>query len=150
MKREEHTLAEHRRAAGAIGENLVADFFPFAHKTDDWYDRVKDGFIGNLRYEVKTLRLNKKYQGFWIAENQFQKLDNVDVLIIVNIPETADEQAILYLFNNHKNENSYYQFKYNAKSMRNYKLINCIALCIINKETSKELYEHSKKMRTYE
>jgi len=140
---------EHALVAGEIGENLVANFFPFANKTDDWYDRVKDGFLGNLRYEVKTLRLNKRDQGFWIAENQFWKLDNVDVLIFVNIPETPEEQAILYLFNNHKDEESYTEFEYKGKGMRNYKLTNCIALCIIDHETSLELYEHSNKMRTY-
>ena len=140
---------EHALAAGTIGENLVANFFPFAEKTADWYDRVKDGWIGNLRYEVKTLRLNKRDQGFWIAENQFFKLDNVDVLIFVNIPEKKNDSAIMYLFNNHKDPSSYDEFLYQERGMRNYKLTNCIALCIIDPMASKELYEHSNKMRTY-
>lgn len=140
---------EHALAAGSIGENLVAKFFPYAEKTNDWYDHIKDGRIGRMTYEAKTLRLNKKDQGFWIEQNQFWKLDGVDILIFVNIPENQDDNAILYLFNNHKDKSSYNEFVFKGKHMRNYKLTNCIALCIIDNEASNQLFEHSNNMRTY-
>lgn len=141
---------EHALAAGSIGEDLVANFFPHAKKTDDWYDRVKDGLLDNLRYEAKTLRLNKRDQGFWMGQSQFWKLDNVDVLIFVNIPENRGDDAILYLFNNHKDPSSYTEFTYKGQPMRNYKLTNCIALSIISGEAAIQLYEHSNNMRTYQ
>jgi len=143
-KREEHALA-----VGSIGEDLVANFFPHAKKTPDWYDRVKDGWLDVLRYECKTLRLNHRDQGFWIEQSQFWKLDNVDVLIFVNVPENRGDNAIMYLFNNHKDPSSYTEFTYYGKPMRNYKLTNCIALSIIKGDAAIQLYEHSKEMRTY-
>jgi hypothetical protein len=144
LNRQEHALA-----AGSIGENLVANFFPYAEKTDDWFDHIKDGRIGHMKYEVKTLRLNKRDQGFWIEQNQFWKLDGVDILIFVNIPENRDDNATLYLFNNHKDKSSYDEFVFKGKNMRNYKLTNCIALCIIDNTASNQLFEHSNTMRTY-
>jgi hypothetical protein len=57
---------------GSIGEDIVDEWFEYTKKTEDWYDSKKDGTIAYLTYEVKTLTLNEKYQGFWIEQNSME------------------------------------------------------------------------------
>ena len=96
---------------GEIGEQLVEEFFPKAERTDDWFDSKKDGTIREKTYEVKTFRLNNRDQGFWVESSQFTKLDNVDILYFVKIPESLSEGATIYECIDHKNPDVYENFK---------------------------------------
>jgi len=71
---------------GDIGEQLVAEHFKHAERTDDWFDSEKDGTLKDKTYEVKTFRLNNNDQGFWVDSSQFRKLDNVDILYFAYEP----------------------------------------------------------------
>ena len=129
---------------GEIGEQLVEEFFPKAERTDDWFDSKKDGTIKEKTYEVKTFRLNNKDQGFWVDSSQFRKLDNVDILYFVKIPESLDEGATIYECMNHTGEDAYEPFKLGPiKQMRCYFLDNCKFIANINDERTNTIYENS-------
>ena len=129
---------------GDIGEQLVEEFFPKAERTDDWFDSEKDGTIKEKTYEVKTFRLNNKDQGFWVDSSQFRKLDNVDILYFVKIPESLTEGATIYECINHTSEDAYEKFTLGQfKQMRCYFLDNCKFIANINDERTDTIYENS-------
>jgi len=129
---------------GNIGELAVEEHFD-SQRTDDWYDSRKDGMINNMSYEVKTFRLNGKTKGFWIDKSQWKKVDGVDILIFVRVPETTDERARIYVCINHKNcwQKAY---RNDGTGVRSYPLTNCIYIGTIGEERSLQLYEHSVKI----
>jgi len=129
---------------GDIGEQLVEEFFPKAERTDDWFDSKKDGTIKEKTYEVKTFRLNNKDQGFWVDSSQFRKLDNVDILYFVKIPESLEEGATIYECMDHTSEDAYEPFKRGRiKQMRCYFLDNCKKITNIRDERTDALYHNS-------
>jgi hypothetical protein len=129
---------------GELGEQLVEEHFKHAERTDNWFDSEKDGTIKEKTYEVKTFRLNNKDQGFWVDSSQFRKLDNVDILYFVKIPESLDEGATIYECMNHTGEDAYEPFKLGPiKQMRCYFLDNCKFIANINDERTNTIYENS-------
>jgi hypothetical protein len=132
---------------GELGEQLVEEHFKNAERTDDWYDSEKDGTIKDKTYEVKTFRLNNKDQGFWVESSQFRKLDNVDILYFVKIPESLEEGATIYECINHTGEDAYEPFKLGPiKQMRCYFLDNCKKITNIRDERTDTIYENSVSM----
>ena len=136
-----------RVKTGNSGEELVLQCYPQA-KRGDWYDAKKDGTIDENTYEVKSQRLNIKYQGFWIDQNQFKKLDGVDLLFFVQIPETSNDSVKLFLAPNHTKT---YQTKTRpAGEYRIYPLNKCLQIReFADKSIIDEFYEPSKELRTY-
>ncbi len=105
---------------GKLGEDIIFDMFEKAQKTDDWYDSKKDGTIGKKTYEVKTFRLNNKYQGIFIDKTQFKKIDEVDIRFWVRVPEQRSERVRIYEFFVDK----YYDHRMNGTSGRIYPIEN--------------------------
>jgi hypothetical protein len=133
-----------RETIGAIGEIIVDHFLEDASRTDDWYDQDKDGTIGSQSYEVKTFRLNFKTQGFWVDESQWRKVDEVDNLFFVRVPESKTEAAKLYLCEDHKNPEVYEETKTNGgRPVRSYHLKYCREIAVIPEDVSNILYEKS-------
>tara|TARA_B110000196_G_scaffold89790_1_gene77772 strand:- start:469 stop:924 length:456 start_codon:yes stop_codon:yes gene_type:complete len=129
---------------GELGEQLVEEHFKHAERSDDWFDSEKDGTIKEKTYEVKTFRLNNRDQGFWVESSQFNKLDNVDILYFVKIPETKEEGATIYECLNHKSLNVYENFVLGQfKQMRCYFIDNCKFIANINDERTDTIYENS-------
>ena len=129
---------------GKIGEDAISEFFGFT-KTNNWYDPEKDGSAETgVNYEVKTFRLNYKTQGFWVDQSQYNKVDNVDVLFFVRIPESESELAQVYIATDHKNS---YKIAYrrDGTKVRCYQLTKCLPLFKIDSERSRMLYENSVK-----
>ena len=134
-----------RRLIGEIGEAAVARKFA-ATRAEDWYDPSKDGQIGELNYEVKTMRLNYKTMSFWVGQNktktQWDKIDSCDALIFVRIPEKESELAGMYLCIDHKNS----WFKaYNNQSVavKAYPLKRCLKVADLSREESLTLFKNS-------
>lgn len=132
--------------SGDLGEQMVVETLAPAKRTADWYDSKKDGVLGHNTYEVKTFRLNYKTQGFWIPESQFKKLDNVDILFFVKIPESEDEGATIFICANHTSDKAYNTFEWSGRKMRSYHLINCIPIKNINDERSYTMLCNSTQM----
>lgn len=130
---------------GDLGEQIVEEHFKHAERSDDWYDSEKDGTIKDKTYEVKTFRLNNRDQGFWVESNQFRKLDNVDILYFVKIPESLEEGATIYECINHTEEDTAYEaFTLGAtKQMRCYFLDNCKLIKNVNDERTNTIYANS-------
>ena len=129
---------------GELGEQLVEEHFKHAERSDDWFDSKKDGTIKEKTYEVKTLRINNRDQGFWIESSQFTKLDNVDILYFVKIPETLNEGATIYECINHKDPSVYENFIIGKfKQMRCYFIENCELIVNINDERTNTIYQNS-------
>ena len=133
--------------AGELGEQLIAEHFKHAERTDDWFDSEKDGTLKDKTYEVKTFRLNNKDEGFWVDSSQFTKLDNVDILYFVKIPESKEEGATIYECINHTSKDAYEGFiQGQFKQMRSYHLDNCKFIANINDERTDMIYEYSVSM----
>ena len=133
--------------AGELGEQLIAEHFKHAERTDDWFDSEKDGTLKDKTYEVKTFRLNNKDEGFWVDSSQFTKLDNVDILYFVKIPESKEEGATIYECINHTSKDAYEGFILGQfKQMRSYHLDNCKFIANINDERTDMIYEYSVSM----
>ena len=129
---------------GELGEQIVEEHFKHAERSDDWYDSEKDGTIKDKTYEVKTFRLNNRDQGFWVESSQFRKLDNVDILYFVKIPESLEEGATIYECLNHTGEDAYEAFTLGAtKRMRCYFIDNCKLIKNVNDERTTTIYENS-------
>ena len=132
--------------AGDLGEQLIAEHFKDAERTEDWFDDKKDGMrtLINKSYEVKTLRLNDRDQGFWIDKSQFAKLDNVDILYFIKIPESKEEGATLY--------ECIDKSKYKKvpgipiTEMRLYHIDNCKFIGNVNDERTNTIMNASKKI----
>jgi hypothetical protein len=126
---------------GKIGELIIAEHFKHAKMSEDWYDSEKDGTLGEERYEVKTLRLNHKItQGFWIEQNQWNKLDNVEKVFFVKVPEKIEEGIQVYLCLDHK---TCYELVPGRPYMRSYPIKNCELLFTIYDERVNIVYENS-------
>jgi len=132
---------------GELGEQLVEEHFKNAQRSDNWFDSEKDGTIKEKTYEVKTLRINNRDQGFWIESSQYTKLDNVDILYFVKIPESEDEGATIYECINHKDPDVYENFVIGKfKQMRCYFIDNCELIVNIKDERTDTIYQNSIKM----
>jgi len=145
-----------RHQIGNIGEEIVDFIYSrFGSKrSDDWYDAQKDGTIyipwnkGRwLTQECKCMRLNNKYQEFWINENQFHKLDNVDILFFIQVPESLEDGLVLYRFKNHTTAFRVFNFK--DRILRGYHIDNCKKIMTIHdKELVEEVFYSSKSIST--
>ena len=132
---------------GKVGEDIVNEAIIFTEKTPDWFDAKKDGRIGYLTYEVKTLRINHRDQGFWMPENQWKKLDGVDLFFIVKVPEEVEEGLRLYqMVNHHKN---YTIVHHGSKRFRNYLFTKCMPYDIITDDRVKSVMEASQSLQTW-
>lgn len=130
---------------GDIGEIAIQRHFK-AMRSDDWYDSEKDGVLpSGQTYEVKTFRLNFSTLGFWVDESQWQKLDDVDVLFFVRVPEKEDELARAYVC---LDKNTCYTREQtnSGQKVRNYPLTNCLEQFSLYEEESKTIFENSKKL----
>lgn len=136
---------------GDIGEKAVERLLK-TQRAEDWYDSEKDGSIGGMTYEVKTIRLNGKTKSFWLGENKtktmWKKVDGVDMLFFVKIPETEDEMASIYLCIDHKNC-WVKQRRTDGEGVRAYPVSKCLRLFSLGKRESRTLLEHSKKISTH-
>ena len=136
-----------RQNAGAIGEQIINEYFHLAKPTDDWYDSTKDGHIGDLTQETKTIRLNHKTQSFWINRSQWKKIDGVDLLFIVKMPESQNDNIEVYLVINHRNSYKVGDGKYS--NIIQYPLATCLHLFSVFDYRVKELLDYSKELSTY-
>ena len=133
---------------GSVGEDIVDEWFEYTKKTEDWYDSKKDGTIAYLTYEVKTLTLNEKYQGFWIEQNQWKKLDGVDLLFFVKVPRyDVSEGLRLYQMSNHRE--NYQLINHKGRQVRNYLFTKCLPYGIITDDRVQKVLEASESLRTY-
>ena len=78
------------KIVGDLGEKIVKTSLEAlglqVMMSESQYDRVKDMVVEGETVEVKTLTLIKKYQAFCMEPSQWKKLDNVDRLFFVEIP----------------------------------------------------------------
>lgn len=136
---------------GEIGEQVVQRHFN-SSRSENWYDSEKDGMIGNQTYEIKTFRLNNKTKSFWVGQNktktQWDKIQNVDRLFFVKIPENENELAVLYECHDHR-ECWYLTERNDGTPIRAFPLTNCEELDKLTLEESRILYENSKKISTH-
>ena len=121
---------------GDLGEQFIQQHFN--SKRADWFNSKRDGHVGIMSYEGKTIRLNYKTQGFWLGASQFAKLDGVDLFFIIKIPESLEELAKLYLCVDHKN--CYETAPLGRKGIRSYPLSKCLWIADVNEETSASMY----------
>jgi len=136
-----------KQNAGAIGEKIINEYFHLAKPTDDWYDSTKDGHIGELTQETKTIRLNHKTQSFWIDGSQWQKVDGVDLLFFVRMPESENDNINVYLAIDHRN--SYVTGRGQYSNIRHYPLEKCLHLFSVFDYRVKELLDYSKELSTF-
>ena len=133
-------MRNEQRTNGDIGESIIAEHFEDAKRSEDWYDSEKDGTRGENKYEVKTVRLNNWSQGFWVKQSQWPKLDGVDQLFILKVPEKIEEGIQVYLCLNHK---TCYESVPGRSDMRSYPIKNCKLLFTIYDERVNIVYENS-------
>jgi len=134
---------------GDLGEVVVQEFFNSTRSVYK-YDAEKDGYINEMKYAVKTFRLNKSTRGFWMSDNytkiMWKNVDAVPLLFFIRVPETIDDLAELYLAIDHRN--SYIMVSTNnGVKCRNYPLTKCLKICNISEDRSRMLYENSVKLR---
>jgi hypothetical protein len=127
---------------GDIGEQEIAKYYN--GQRGEWFDPKKDGIISELTYEVKTFQLNRKHQGFLVEQSQWGKLDGVDMLFFVQVPDRDEDQARAFLAINHKM--GYHYVYENNQKLRCYPLTNCLFQFIIDKDKSKIMLEKSKQI----
>lgn len=130
---------------GEIGEKIINEYFADSKRTDNWYDAEKDGTIGEELYEVKTIRVNHKYNGFLIDSSQYKKVDNVHYLFFVRVPEEISDGIQVYVCEDHK-KNYRHVMKNDNTMLRCYSMHNCKLLFTINDERVKIIYDNSVKM----
>ena len=79
------------KIVGALGENIVKTSLEAlglqVMMSENQYDRIKDMMVEGETAEVKTLTLIKKFKAFCMEPSQWKKLDNVDRLFFVEIPD---------------------------------------------------------------
>jgi len=141
--------ADRKLRIGKIGEDIVSSHFKYAQQTEDWFDSEKDGTVDSIKYEVKTMVKNQKYNGFWIEQKQFHKVDHSDALFFVQIPSEEDDPALLLLMTNHRDPANYEEFVHKGVKKRNYLFTKCMKLDIISDSRATELHELSAPLRTY-
>ena len=135
---------------GELGENAIEAYYPQAVKTLDWYDPTKDGTMGSVMlYEAKTVQLNQKTQSFWMSVNQGNKLDGVDLLFFIEIPQPHEEHiAKVYLAIDHKNSWEY-AYKNDGTKVRSYPLTKCLYQFSMDKETTLKIMQLSDDISTF-
>lgn len=95
-----------RQRMGEIGEQFVHEHHGEASvRSEDWYDRRKDSTISGLTAEIKTMTMLQKGEEYWLELDQFDKVTNVDLLFIVDIPLRETDGSAIYLVPNNKNLN---------------------------------------------
>lgn len=145
-------IIDTRQFIGDIGEQVVQEFFN-SNRSEDWFDSEKDGTVSGMTYEVKTFRLNFSTRGFWLGQNKsktmWKKVDEVDMLFFIRIPEREAELASLYLCIDHRNCWTK-QYRNDGTGVRCYPLNRCIKLCTLSPERSIKLYENSIKISSHE
>jgi len=124
---------------GDLGEQIVQSHYGSVRA--DWFNNKRDGHIGMLSYEVKTMRLNHKTNTFWIDESQWKKVDGVDILFIVEIPEHIKDPAVLYLCVNHKT--AYTNAPLGKDFIRGYYKDACLPITETTGELAEQLYNGS-------
>jgi hypothetical protein len=137
-----------RLEIGNLGEQIISQVLHKSKRSSDWYDSDKDGTCNDLSYEVKTLRLINKTKSFWIDESQWKKLDSVDMVFFIKIPESEDEYLKIYLCINHKSCWKK-EYKNNGDIVRSYPLTSCILYGIIDDNRSKTIYNNSVAISKY-
>jgi hypothetical protein len=142
---------QYLREMGDIGERYVADYFSSAVRSTDWFDDEKDGVIdgADLSYEVKTQRYNMAYSGFIIAPDQYQKVDKVDLLIFVRVPELEHQPMSIYLYPNHQTCTRRRSISVRNAMQRLYPLTKCFQLDSIVDERSVRLQWLSDQVSTF-
>lgn len=136
---------DYKKLMGDIGENAVARFTN-GLLSENRYDHKKDGLInGHITFEVKTQRLIHMKKAFWIEPSQWNKLDGVDLLYFVKVPEKDGEQATAYLYYDTSVFNT---IKHEGKTLREYPLTNCLFQFILGDEESSLLLKYSKEIST--
>lgn len=84
---------------GSLGEKLVkAKMEEMGLKvslSEDKYDSIKDMVIEGETTEIKTLVIIKTEKAFCMEKNQWKKLDNVDRLFFVEVPDHG-KPVIIY------------------------------------------------------
>jgi hypothetical protein len=145
------TRKTYLREMGDIGESYVANYFSAAVRSKDWYDQQKDGIIdgADLTYEVKTQRYNMAYQGFIIAPDQYQKVDNVDLLIFVRVPELVEHPMSIYIYPNHQTCKRRRSIHIRGDMQRLYPLTKCFILDSMINEQSVRLQWLSEQVSTF-
>ena len=137
-----------RSRIGNVGEEIVVEQIKGAIRTDDWWDSEKDGTIGSERYEVKTIRLNRKTQSFWQSGN-LKKLDEVDRFYIIRVPMDTEPLSVcaLYVVENHRE--CFNEARRNdGGKVRAYPLTSCKKLVSMDNDTAKFLRDNSSKIST--
>jgi hypothetical protein len=90
-----------RETVGTIGEHFVREFYNHNFiLSDDKFDNVKDGTLGHLTGEVKSMTKIFQYGEYWLETNQFRKVTDVDLLFIVDVPLWAKHGCDIYLCTN--------------------------------------------------
>ena len=141
------TGPDYKKLMGDIGEKAVANFNRGV-LSENKFDNEKDGLINNhITFEVKTLRLIHIAGAFWIEESQWNKLDNVDLLYFVKVPEKDNELATAYLY---YNTSLYNITKKDGKILREYPLTNCLFQFRLGVEDSALLLQYSKAISKHE
>jgi len=144
---DEEPLIDYKKLMGDIGEEAVARFTR-GTLSEDKFDSEKDGLInGHITFEVKTMRLINFKQAFWIEPSQYQKLDCVDLLYFVRVPEKTDELARAYLY---YNTSAFNNIVHKGSRLREYPLTNCLFQFRLNSDESALLLQYSKKISTVE
>ena len=139
------------REMGEIGESYVSSYFSSAVRSTDWFDDQKDGVIdgADLSYEVKTQRYNMVYRGFIIPPDQYTKVDAVDLLFFVRVPELAHQPMSLYLYPNHQTCKRRRSISVRSTMQRLYPLTKCFQLDSIVNEKSVRLQWLSEQVSTF-
>jgi hypothetical protein len=140
-----------KQLIGEIGEVAVQKYFDTI-RSENWYDPVKDGMMGDQTYEVKTFRLNYKTKSFWLGQNRsksmWDKVQNVDKLFFIKVPESETELATLYFCKDHKT--CWFNTQRNdGTPIRAYPLSGCEEICKLDLNQSKELLNYSKELSTH-
>lgn len=139
------------REMGEIGETYVSGYFSSAVRSTDWFDDEKDGVIdgADLSYEVKTQRYNMAYQGFIIPPDQYAKVDSVDLLFFVRVPELSHQPMSLYMYPNHQTCRRRRSINVRSTMQRLYPLTKCFQLDSMVNEKSERLQWLSDQVSTF-
>ncbi len=87
-------------ALGAVGEGIVRRFFEAqgcsVTMSEDEFDDEKDMIVDGKTVEVKTLLPVYKYKSFCLPIKQSRKCETVDRLIFIQVPDSPDEELIIF------------------------------------------------------
>ena len=93
-----------REEIGAIGEAFVKEFHGDNFVlSEDRFDSKKDGTFNELISEIKTMMKVVKGDEYWLEVNQYNKVTNVELLFVVDIPLYYEDGCSIYLCPNNSN-----------------------------------------------